>query len=497
MARGRVLSFALAGVLAGVLSAATGSAVQAQSNAPSSAIPWLSDVLAAPQALDQDLEKPTKVEPVSVTALETQAPLATGVLTADQLGLPYAIWSDSTAEDALDFVNTTPYGGPPSARALFRGILIARLKEGADFGSRYHLARVDRLLGIGALDEADALLDATDTNTAALLGRFFDVSLLTHRPQRACARLAEMPAVSPSRATQVFCFAIQEDWEAADVSLGLGVTLGEIDADMGSLLAFFLDAGLIEELDAPVPSAQPTAFEVYLRDSVGLPRGEANMPAAFAHADLANFMPIRFRMEAAEKLVTSGALSHSTLFASYREEEPAASGGIWERADAVQEFDAASLSVDVAAALERMDGEFDAIGLRTALAREYAAQLERKLQPGDLPHQVWPIVARLLLLGDRPAKAHEWLNEYGSENLAIAVEIVQSNSLAPLTNGLEVDISSMTQPGALKHALSLLAKDRAKGEFLEAITILDALGLKRAAKAIAIEKLLDPKGSYG
>lgn len=468
----------------------------AQSNAPSSAIPWLSDVIATAPILADPIV-PTTVEQVTVTPLETQGPVATGVLDADQLGLPEAIWADSTATEALDFVQTTPYGGPPSARALLRGILIARLDEGADFGSAYHLARVDRLLEIGALDEADALLDAINTNTPALLGRFFDVSLLTHRPQRACKRLAEMPAASPSRDAQVFCLAIQEDWEAADVALELGLTLGEIDADMGTLLAFFLDAGLLEDLDGPAPLAQPTAFEVYLRDSIGLPRGAGVMPAAFAHADLAKFIPVRFQIEAGEKLVADGALSHSILFASYRQEEPAASGGVWDRADAVQKFDRASLSEDMAVALRRMDREFDAIGLRTALAREYAAQLERKLTPGDLPQDVWPIVARLLLLGDRPAKAHEWLNEYGSENLATAVAIVETDSLLPFMAGRAVDIGSMTQPGALKHALSLLAQEREPDAFLEAIGILDALGLKRAAKSIALEKLLDPKGSYG
>jgi len=377
-------------------------------------------------------------EPIKVTPLGKASPEQAGVLTAAQLGLRSDFWSETDAIAALSFITDTPYGGPPSAKRLLRGLLMARFETGADYGDAVLLARVDRLLAIGALDEADALLDSAALTTPQLLGRFFDVNLLTGRPQRACDTLAGLPALAPNRAAEVFCLAINENWQAADVALNLGSTLGEIDETKAALLAFYLDPGLIEAADPPAPSQMPTAFEAYLRDSIGVQDSDAPAPLAFLHRDLAKFIPVRFKMEAAEKLVREGALSQKILFAAYREEVPAASGGVWERADAVQEFDRASAPQDIARTLTRLDDEITALGLRTALAREIAPQLARKLQPSDLPGETWPLVARLLVLGGQTETALAWKNDAASQALLTAFDIIETAKVVTLIRPLRL-----------------------------------------------------------
>ena len=78
-----------------------------------------------------------------------------------------------------------------------------------------------------------------------------------------------------------------------------------------------------------------------MREAVGLPRPPGPLPLAFLHMDLDEHVPMRIRAEAAERLVLSGAVAAPALFAAYRSGEPAASGGVWDRAQAVQALDAA------------------------------------------------------------------------------------------------------------------------------------------------------------
>ncbi len=75
----------------------------------------------------------------------------------------------------------------------------------------------------------------------------------------------------------------------------------------------------------------------------------AGLPRAFAHADLRSTTAWRTRIEAAERLVRNGAIPGSVLLAAYTEQTPAASGGVWDRAKAIQDFDAAIAAADPAA----------------------------------------------------------------------------------------------------------------------------------------------------
>ena len=84
-----------------------------------------------------------------------------------------------------------------------------------------------------------------------------------------------------------------------------------------------------------------TALDFLMREAVALPRPSGPLPLAFLHSDLGEHVPMRSRIVAAERLTMSGAASYPVLFAAYRSGVPAASGGVWDRARAVQTLDAA------------------------------------------------------------------------------------------------------------------------------------------------------------
>ena len=118
------------------------------------------------------------------------------------------------------------------------------------------VARVDQLLGMGALEEAGALIDRAGPDTPELFRRWFDVGILLDRAQAPCAALRQNPALSPTLPARVFCLARGGDWNAAEITLTLGQQVGSIPADEQALLARFLDPELFEEEDPP-PVPEP------------------------------------------------------------------------------------------------------------------------------------------------------------------------------------------------------------------------------------------------
>jgi hypothetical protein len=468
-------------------------------NAPRSAIPWLSQVLVEPLKPAETPTGTTRVEPVDVTSISNTARARIGILAPDQTGFDQAFWQQTSQAKAISLIASTPYSGPPTARRLFKSLLITRLSPPIGASEAFEIARIDRLLALGALDEADVLLQDAKPDTPRLFRRWFDVNLLTHRVDRPCADLAQSPALAPHRAVDVFCLAVNEDWEAASLALNLGETLGEISASDALLLDFFLDPALIEEIDPPVPSATMTAFEFFIRDSVGLKRTEDRPPLAFYHADLAEFIPARFRMEAAERLVQAGALSTPLLFDAYRQEDPAVSGGVWERADAVQEMDAAVIGEDIAKALVRIDREFDAIGLRHAIAEEFAGRLSQ-LVPDDIPPQTHAIIAQLLLLGGRADAAQAWVSDTSSGQLRDALSIATGGSgPSPIARAFEAQPSpaDTADVAPFFDAITQLSRGTNGDDAPAGLATLRNWGFDTQARQIAVELLLDPNGSNG
>ncbi|MBP7241409.1 hypothetical protein [Amaricoccus sp.] len=387
---------------------ATGAAAQ-----PRSAIPWLSDsvvlsIPTLPPPRPRTADGPT-TGAITVTPLDPVSRDAVGLLKPDVSGLPRRLWGDATADEVRALVLEHPVAGSPAARALFRRVLLAEADPpaGSGPGSVVLLARLDRLLELGALDEAEGVILAAGPETPELFRRWFDVGLLTQRAQPQCEALRRNPALSPTLPARVFCLARGGDWNAAEITLTLGQGVGSISPEQEALLARFLDPALFEE-DPEPPIPRPlTALDFTLREAVGLPRPPGQLPLAFLWSDLTEHTPMRMRIEAAERLTLAGSAGADALLGAYRSGTPAASGGIWDRAAATQALDAALAAGEpagIAAALAAADAALSQRGLRAALAAAYAPALAA-IDPAQLPAEARGEVVELLLLGGESGAA--------------------------------------------------------------------------------------------
>ncbi len=400
------------GVIAGL--ALAGAAPAAAQEAPLSAIDWLSDTVRARPVIapaPPDVADSAAVEDVTTTPLGAVRKDAVGLLPPAVTGLPAGLWSASESATLESLIARQRPDALPAILDMLYRLMLAEADPPAGAGeeARLLLARLDKLLDLGALDQAQALLERAGPTEPEFFRRWFDVSLLTGHEERACATMRATPDIAPTLPARVFCLARGGDWNAAVLTLETGETLGRISEGEAVLLARFLDPDLFEGMPAPPSPERMTPLVFRIREAIALPRPPGPLPLAFAQADLSPVAGWKTQLEAAERLARSQAIPPSQLFALYTERRPAASGGIWDRVAAVQALDVALLAFDRAAVARHLPealAAMQAVGLEVPFARMYGERLERMRLDGP----TGDLAFRVALLSDgyeRAAAAHD------------------------------------------------------------------------------------------
>ncbi|MCK0121460.1 hypothetical protein MWU61_12980 [Loktanella sp. F6476L] len=376
----------------GTFAATLGPQVHAQSAEPLSAIDWLSQSVepakiptrrlpTAPAVRDEaPVASGAGTPSVTTTPLDGPSPDPIGLLSSDLTGLPATLWSASEEATLIALLQAQQTDGLPAMQDLLKTLLMAEADPplGASAAGGLFQARVDKLLDIGAIEPAQALLEQAGAETPDLFRRWFDVALLTGSEDMACRTLQARIDVAPTYAARIFCLARGGDWNAAALSLNTHRVLGDISEDEEALLSRFLDPELYEG-EPPLGTPErisPLVFRLY--EAIGERMTTNRLPRAFAHADLRNQVGWKSQLEAAERLARHGAIAGNVLFALYTSRRPSASGGVWDRADAIQDFDTAIRDNDPDAIAATLPAAWDAmkfVKTEIAFAQNYGPNL--------------------------------------------------------------------------------------------------------------------------
>lgn len=496
----------------------SGTFASAQTNdAPLSAIDWLSVVIEQPQTgqpvpLGLETVPPAGVPDfvIEVTPLGRASPDTVGVLPQSVTGLPLTLWENSAESLLVTLIRAETLDTLPAMRELLTMLLLAEADAPFDAQPKGPLfqARVDKLLDIGAIAQAQSLIEAAMPDTAELFSRWFDISLLTGTEAQACAALRAAPDIEPTYAARVFCTARGQDWDAAAIILNTGMALGDISGEQQELLLRFLDAEYAETAPPLGPPSRVSPLIFRIREAIGERIPTSGLPVAFAHADLVEYVSWRSRLEAAERLARVGAVDDNVLQALYTFQRPAASGGIWDRAEAFQRFDTALNARDpsaVSAALPAAWDAMNAAGTQVAFARLYAPQLAELPLSGDAAALNFHIQ---LLSRNYEASALSYEPTTDAERFLVAVARGQLAEAAAQTRREQAVKAGFTTTVAPQNIQLLLAEDKL-GEVLlrsiatfneglvgdpsavaEAIAVLRAVGLQDIARRAALQYLL-------
>lgn len=448
---------------------------------------------------------------VGVTRLDGPDADRAGTLSPAAASLSPDLWRESAANEIAAALSDSRPRLPASVR-LLRRLLLAQLEPprrgGEDAEGALFLARVDRLIGLGAVDAAAALLDSAGPSGPGWTGRRFDAALLLGQEARACEVVAAAGAAA-GIGPRVFCLVRAGDWDAAALTLAGAQALGEIDAGLATRLAAYLDDAGADGGEAPPAPERVTPLDYRLLAAVGQPLPTAELPPAFAWADLGGESGWKMRLDAAERLARLGSLSGARLRAIYLEEPPAASGGVWDRVAAIQALDAALHDGDeagVAAALPRAAEAMAAAGLTPPLAEMLAGDVAQL----NLPGEAGRLALRLALSAADllPPQAYEGVAAPADPRDAWMLAAARGDALpaegAPqggFAGGIAAALTGGTRelpPGAPGLALLAAMADADAGldgdgvRAARGIAALRALGLERVARGAALQLLLGP-----
>lgn len=510
-------------IAAALLTGLVATAAQAQSDAaPLSAIDWLSDVVSGEAAAlpkraqggSDDVATSASASQVTTMALGQLKLDAVGLLSRETTGLPADFWMRSSVKDLVPTLRNMRSDLPPPLSQFLTTLLLAELPAPVDSsaGAEMFLARVDKFLDLGALDQAQALLARAGPTRPEVFGRWFDVSLLTGQEDAACASMRQTPAVAPTYQARILCLARTGDWDAAVLTLNTGKTLGVISDKEDALLARFLDPELAEGAPfLPVPD-RITPLNYRMHEAIGEPLSLGGLPQAFAYRGLSPTNGWKARLSAAERLARTGAVSPDMLFSLYTERRPAASGGVWDRARAIQDMDAALVSAEpdkIGEALPRAMRAMRSAGLEHAFAQSYG----RKLLDLSLTGEAQTAAARAAfmskdyeLAANGPlsagvpelwsAVAKGQLDGRSSEDALEAAIISGFNAKAPPAEFVPLIDDRRLGEAALK-AIALLADGPRSdpADIEHGLATLNLLGFSDVARQTALHMLLSrPRG---
>ncbi|MEO0665758.1 MAG: hypothetical protein AAFY97_08485, partial [Pseudomonadota bacterium] len=271
-----------------------------------------------------------------------------GILSPAISGFPSTLWQGATASDISERLDALPAEAIAPIRELRQRLLLsAAAPPRGTSEAEFLVTRLNVLRALGAVPMALSLVEeagAESLRDPGVFAVYADIALLTGTEDAACARLRGEAALSNDLALKVFCLARGRDWNAAALALNTGEILGDLSPEMGELLAQFLEPELADPDNPPLPTGPVTPLTARLREAIGAPLATAELPRAFAALDLRPDLGWKAQLDAAERLVRTGSYPVGTLRLLYNAGVPAASGGVWDRAQAMQALDASLTS---------------------------------------------------------------------------------------------------------------------------------------------------------
>lgn len=487
---------------------------------PLSAIDWLSQSVATPAmagTVAPSLDEPPVTEaggalPATVTtsALDGPSPDGVGLIAPAVSGLPKDLWGAGLTREIAERLVTHPDDDLPALRQLFLTILLAEVAAPIDAGGRGELllTRIDKLLALGALEQAAALIEAAGATTPDLFRRSFDVALLTGAEDRACESMANAPYLAPTVPARIFCLARSGDWDTAALTIRTSHALNQISADQETLLSRFLDPDLFEGEPVPPAPVPVTPLDWMIYAAIGEPLPTEGLPIAFSYAEIGPRAGWKARIEAAERLTRSGTIPPNVILGLYTERDPAASGGVWDRVAAFQAFDAAMAAGDparVAATLSEVWARMQEVELEVPFATLYG----KALQELPLSGEAAAIAFRVGLLSpqaEMAARRHVATNAEDAFLVALAVGDAK-NVVPPDSLGRAI-YAAFRAPAPSSEAQALLDGNR-KGEAIivaidniargvqgdlrgvtEGLSLLRLVGLEAVARRTALELMI-------
>ncbi|MEM6307347.1 MAG: hypothetical protein AAF701_05125 [Pseudomonadota bacterium] len=443
-----------------VLSALVWAGTATAENTPLSAIDWLRN--------SSTVEQPNAVKPTAIGDIM-------GILEPDVLQADAGFWADTDPDRLQALGQSFPQSPLPVLADLAQRLVLARLAAPQDVNQ----ARIAFLMTRGALDAAWVMARPLATDVAYFdMAR--DIAVLSGHDREICQIWADHPGWDHGDAvTQIYCLTATDQWDAAALALITRDALGDLTPVQSTLLTVHIDPDLAEGTNAPnIPPSNMTPLLFRLAESAGYIQPTRPLPLPYAVADLRDTRGWKSQLNAAERLYKAGSLTGNELWGIYAKQTPSASGGIWDRAQAMQDMRANPGPKPAQTLWDVMHP----VGLTMAAAQIFADDMIA------LPSS--PAAQHMAILATTPPMT--------VDQITTALPNANPQTIAAITAGLTADIPPRRVIAqAILDILDMAPRiqERDLNALIDAIGQLKALGLDRDAQALALQYvvLIDPK----
>ena len=248
-----------------------------------------------------------------------------GLLSTERAKFPGDLWSNSSEKVLSETLNKTPKHSLASTNKIFKRLLLVDAKPPLNsigvknMGHLFLLSRVDQLIKLGAIDEAEEILNYIKEPSIEIMKRKIEVASLNGRISNACRLANKYPNFKGMLQFKIICLVRKNDWQAAALSFMAGSSLKQFDEKEKQLLLNYLDPDIEPDYQGKFMIDELSPINFYLMNGKKELIPPEVMPNKYAYAfSQLHMSSPKMRIKFMEQLASNYVVNTNTLFNLYR-----------------------------------------------------------------------------------------------------------------------------------------------------------------------------------
>ena len=247
-----------------------------------------------------------------------------GLISIERTKFPDNLWSNSSEIVLSEKLKNMPTLSLASTNRIFKRLLLVDTSPPLNsigiknMGYSFLLSRIDQLINLGALDEAEELLNYIKEPSIEFMQRKIEVAALNGRLSKSCDLANKYPNFKGMLQFKIICLVRNNDWQAAALAFTVGSSLKQFNQKEEKLLLNFLDPDIESNYNnrVAISDLSPTNFYLMHGNKELIP--PEDIPNKYAYAFSRSAMSPKVRIKSAEQLASNYVVNPNTLFNLYR-----------------------------------------------------------------------------------------------------------------------------------------------------------------------------------
>ena len=330
-----------------------------------------------------------------------------GLIAIERTEFPDDLWSNSSEKALSEKLNAMSRLSLASTNKIFKRLLLVDAKPPLNsigtenMGYSFLLSRIDQLINMGALDEADEILNYIKEPSIEFMKRKIEVASLNGRLSKTCDIANKYPNFKGMLQFKIICLVRENDWQAAALAFTVGSSLNQFSQNEEQLLLNYLDPDIEMNYNDRIVISELSPTDFFLMHGKKDIIPQDVIPNKYAYAFSRSDISPLVRIKSVEQLASSYVVNANTLFDLYRSSPDEKKDEARNAKRTVFELDR-SLENDneqkTLSALIKAVKVFQKKNLLTQMSTEYEDELKKLYQSND--KKLFDLAIALLSLTD-------------------------------------------------------------------------------------------------